>query len=70
MQKLVKIFAVRRPRVAMWWMGIYALRGFSVLDWISRYLEKCEERLGFGTMSHPDPVMAMWTGISNSYSVP
>ncbi|KAK4113739.1 hypothetical protein N656DRAFT_788667 [Canariomyces notabilis] len=53
--QLAKVFAVRRPRVASWWPGIFLLGDTAILDWIARYLETLEER------------WAAWTGSPQSF---
>ena len=65
--KLAKVFALRRPRVALWWLGISFLGDTTILDWITRYLETLEERWGFGSMGPPDQVGAVWTGSPQSF---
>ncbi|KAL2020761.1 hypothetical protein VTK56DRAFT_7959 [Thermocarpiscus australiensis] len=66
-EKLAKVFAFRRPRVALWWLGIFFLGDPTVLDWIVRYLETLEERWGFGSMAPPDTAVAAWTGSPQSF---
>jgi hypothetical protein len=65
--QLAKVFAVRRPRVASWWLGIFLLGDTAILDWIARYLDTLEERWGFGSMAPPDPAVAAWTGSPQSF---
>ncbi|KAL2176555.1 uncharacterized protein P884DRAFT_260573 [Thermothelomyces heterothallicus CBS 202.75] len=64
---LAKVFALRRPRVAPWWLGIFLLGDFVILDRISRYLKTLEERWGFGSMALPDITVAAWTGSPQSF---
>ncbi|GAB1312317.1 hypothetical protein MFIFM68171_02527 [Madurella fahalii] len=65
--QLAKVFACCRPRIASWWLGIFLLGDFTILDWITRYLETLEERWGFGPMSLPDSTVAAWTGSPQSF---
>ncbi|KAL2187929.1 hypothetical protein L209DRAFT_754112 [Thermothelomyces heterothallicus CBS 203.75] len=67
LNRLAKIFAFRRPRVASWWLGIFLLGDATVVGWISRYLETLEERWGFGSMAPPDTAVAAWTGSPQSF---
>ncbi|KAI0430730.1 hypothetical protein F5Y09DRAFT_220431 [Xylaria sp. FL1042] len=64
---LAKVFAIRRPRVGIWWLGVFLLGNHTVLDWISRYLETLEERWGFASMATPDAAVAAWTGSPQSF---
>ncbi|KAF2962891.1 hypothetical protein GQX73_g10683 [Xylaria multiplex] len=64
---LAKVFAIRRPRVGIWWLGVFLLGDHTVLDWIARYLETLEERWGFGSMAPPDTAVAAWTGSPQSF---
>ena len=64
---MAKVFALRRPRVALWWLGIFLLGDPIILDRIVRYLETLEEQWGFGTMSRPDVAVAAWTGVPQSF---
>jgi len=58
-----KVFACRRPRIASWWLGIFLLGDFTILDQITRYLETLEERgVDFGSTALPDTIVAVWTG--------
>ncbi len=65
--RLAKVFALRRPRVAPWWVGVFLLGDFVVLDRITRYLDTMEERWGFGSVARPDPAVAAWTGARQSF---
>ncbi|KAH6628120.1 hypothetical protein F5144DRAFT_297029 [Chaetomium tenue] len=65
--KLINVFAFRRPRVASWWLGIFLLGDFTILDRISRYLDTLEERWGYASVSHPDIAVAAWTGSPQSF---
>ncbi|KAI1502668.1 hypothetical protein F5X99DRAFT_407744 [Biscogniauxia marginata] len=64
---LAKVFAFRRPRVALWWLSIFLLGNPTVLDWIARYLETLGERWGFASMAPPDAAVAAWTGSPQSF---
>ncbi|OAA64489.1 hypothetical protein SPI_03136 [Niveomyces insectorum RCEF 264] len=65
--KLVRVFATRRPRAAMWWLGLSMLGDLAVLDWIPRYMDELYERQGYGTLNEPDPTAAVWTSTPHSY---
>jgi hypothetical protein len=67
--QLAKVFAYRRPRIASWWIGIFLLGDFTILDRIARYLETLEERCGvqFSSMALPDTTVAAWTGSPQSF---
>ncbi|OIW26963.1 hypothetical protein CONLIGDRAFT_547286, partial [Coniochaeta ligniaria NRRL 30616] len=67
MALLGKVFAFRRPRVAMLWLGIFFSGDCTILSWIIRYLETLEERYGFGSMAAPDTAVAAWTGVPQSF---
>ncbi|KND91545.1 hypothetical protein TOPH_03868 [Tolypocladium ophioglossoides CBS 100239] len=64
---LAKTFAFRRPRVALWWLGIFLLGNPTPLNWIATYLETLEERFGFGSMAPPDVSAAAWVGSPQSF---
>ncbi|KAI1773336.1 hypothetical protein F4818DRAFT_443180 [Hypoxylon cercidicola] len=64
---IAKVFLLRRPRVGLWWLGIFLLGDLTILDWIVRFLETAEERYGYGSTSKPDLVMATWSGATQSF---
>ena len=64
---MAKVFALRRPRVALWWLGIFLLGNHAVLDLIARYLETLEERWGHGSLAPPDTSVSTWTGSPQSF---
>jgi len=64
---LAKIFAVRRPRVALWWMGICLLGDRVIIDRITRYLRTLAEREAFTSSSSPDTAVAAWVGSPHSF---
>ncbi|KAJ4259683.1 hypothetical protein NW762_007614 [Fusarium torreyae] len=66
-EMLVKIFALRRPRVAMWWHGLFLLGNTKILDFIHNYLTTLDEECSYDTLSRPDIVTAAWTGAPQSY---
>ncbi|RGP71111.1 hypothetical protein FLONG3_7239 [Fusarium longipes] len=66
-EMLSKIFLLRRPRVGMWWHGIFALGSPKTLDLIRNYLTTLDEGCSYDTLSHPDIVVAAWTGAPQSY---
>jgi hypothetical protein len=50
---LAKVFALRRSRISLWWLGVFLLGDLVILDRITRYLETLEERWGFGSLARP-----------------
>lgn len=64
---LTQVFALRRPRVALWWFGIFALGSRSMLPLIPRYLDTLEERWGYGSMARPDTTASVWIGAPQSF---
>ncbi|KAH9909258.1 hypothetical protein F4778DRAFT_716006 [Xylariomycetidae sp. FL2044] len=64
---VVKAFSFRRPRVALWWLGVFLLGNPAISDFIVRYLETTEERYGYGSMARPDPTVSAWTGSPQSF---
>lgn len=66
-EMLAKVFILRRPRVALWWLGIFLLGDSAIFGWISRYLETLEERWGFASGAPPDIAVAVWTGSPQSF---
>ncbi|OAA57469.1 hypothetical protein SPI_07128 [Niveomyces insectorum RCEF 264] len=66
--KLVQIFAMRRPRVPLWWLGICLLGNQRILAWVTRYLETLEEQEGYGSLATPDITAFAWTGIQHAFS--
>ncbi|EEU47589.1 uncharacterized protein NECHADRAFT_78166 [Fusarium vanettenii 77-13-4] len=64
---LAKTFALRRPRVALWWLGIFLLGSPAIPGLIVRYLETSEERWGYATMASPDTTVSSWTGSPQSF---
>ncbi|KND86312.1 hypothetical protein TOPH_09059 [Tolypocladium ophioglossoides CBS 100239] len=67
LEKLLKAFALRRPRVALWWLALFVLGDLSILDWIRRYATTCNEKYGYGSLSPPDPMVSAWTGTKQSF---
>jgi len=67
LEKLLKAFALRRPRVALWWLALALLGDLSILDWIRRYATTCTEKYGYGSLSPPDPMFSAWTGTKQSF---
>ncbi|EPE09309.1 hypothetical protein F503_07085 [Ophiostoma piceae UAMH 11346] len=64
--KLVQIFALRRPRVALWWLGIYLLGNQRILERVTRYLEMLEEQEGHGSLATPSITAFAWTGVRHA----
>lgn len=55
---LAKAFALRNPRVAFWWLGMFLLGSPAISSLVVRYLETLQERWGDGTMGWPDPTVS------------
>lgn len=64
---LVRAFAIRRPRVALWWLGIFLLGSPSISAFVLRYLDLLEEQWGFGSMALPDTTSSVWTGSAQTF---
>ncbi|KAF7562526.1 hypothetical protein G7046_g1598 [Stylonectria norvegica] len=64
---LAKVFSIRRPRVAMWWHGIFLLGNTAILDYMRSYLNTLDEGIGYDTLARPDIVAAVWTGAPQSF---
>lgn len=64
---LAKIFAMRRPRVALWWHGLFLLGDTKILDMIRTYFDTLDEGCSYDTLARPDIVSAAWTGSAQSY---
>lgn len=60
---LAKVFAIRRPRAAPWWLGILLLGDSGVVRKIRRYLGTTRE----WPPSPPDTTVAAWTGVNQSF---
>jgi hypothetical protein len=67
LKQLATAFALRRPRIAGWWLGIFLLGNFTTLGRIPSYLESLFERWGFGTRAPPDTAVSAWTGSPQSF---
>ncbi|KAM5347009.1 hypothetical protein ACJ41O_010014 [Fusarium nematophilum] len=66
-EMLAKIFILRRPRVALWWLGLFLLGNPKILDFVQNYLTTLDEGCTYDTLSRPDIVTAAWTGAPQSY---
>lgn len=64
-----KTFALRRPRVALWWTGLLLLGSPDIWQQMALWLETTEGRYGRGlaALSYPDITVSAWTGSSNSF---
>ncbi|KAG5976925.1 hypothetical protein E4U55_007159 [Claviceps digitariae] len=67
MEMFVKVVAVRRPRVAIWWLAVFLLGDVSTLGWFRRYAESLFEKRAFPTFSKPETVVSAWTGVEMSF---
>ncbi|KAK6841031.1 hypothetical protein PG987_001891 [Apiospora arundinis] len=66
-ETVLKVFALRRPRVAFLWAGIFLLGDSTIFEWIIKYLQTLEERYGYASQSNPDVSFAAWIGTPQSY---
>lgn len=69
MATLVNTFTVRRPRIALWWLGVLLLGSPAVLDEIILWLQTTEGQRGLGlsASSWPNTTVSIWTGSPNSF---
>ncbi|KAI3326646.1 hypothetical protein HD806DRAFT_487786 [Xylariaceae sp. AK1471] len=67
LDRLAKVFMLRRPRISLMWLGIFLLGDPVVLDRIERYLSQLEERRFHGSLARPDSTVASWTGSRQSF---
>jgi hypothetical protein len=65
--KLLKLFGLRRPRVAFWWLGLFLLEDPNTIDWIRRYGRSLNEQYGQATLSAPNLAVSAWTGSQQSF---
>ncbi|KAK4143142.1 uncharacterized protein C8A04DRAFT_37693 [Dichotomopilus funicola] len=66
--QLARVFLLRRPRVALWWVGLLLLGDLPTIhSRIALYLSTTEERWGFGSLARPDTAVAAWTGTPQSF---
>ncbi|KAH7157905.1 hypothetical protein B0J13DRAFT_184154 [Dactylonectria estremocensis] len=66
-ETLVKTFAMRRPRVALWWHGLFLLGNSKIFDMMRTYFDTLDEGCSYDTLARPDIVSAAWTGAAQSY---
>lgn len=69
MATLVNTFAIRRPRVALWWFGTLLLGSPQIEKEMILWLETTEGRFGRGlsAISWADITTSAWTGSPNSF---
>ncbi|KAJ2991221.1 hypothetical protein NUW58_g2594 [Xylaria curta] len=65
--QLARIFAYRRPRVSLMWLGIFLLGDITMLSRIVKYLETLEEDADMYCIGLPDLSVAAWTGSPQSF---
>ncbi|KAI1422461.1 hypothetical protein F5Y12DRAFT_618008 [Xylaria sp. FL1777] len=65
--RLARIFAHRRPRVSLVWLGIFLLGDITILSRMVRYLETLEEDVCLYGIGLPDLSVAAWTGSPLSF---
>ncbi|RDA92308.1 hypothetical protein CP533_3249 [Ophiocordyceps camponoti-saundersi (nom. inval.)] len=64
---LVKMFILRRPRVAPWWLAVFLLGDESIFERIKEYLEPGDPDVYDWTIHRPDPVISAWTGSAQTF---
>ncbi|KAL1858122.1 hypothetical protein VTK73DRAFT_7936 [Phialemonium thermophilum] len=66
---LAGAFALRRPRVAPWWLGLLLLGSPDAWDQMVLWLRTAEGRCGYGlaALSFPDITVSAWTNSPNSF---
>jgi hypothetical protein len=67
MERLAKVFALRRPQLAPLWLGIFLCGCTEVIDMIGSYLKTLKEQPYCGSWARPDPDVAVWTGSRQSF---
>jgi hypothetical protein len=67
MERLAKVFALRRPKLAPLWFGIFLCGCTEVIDMIGSYLKTLKEQPYCGSWARPDPDVAVWTGSRQSF---
>ncbi|KIH87286.1 hypothetical protein SPBR_04778 [Sporothrix brasiliensis 5110] len=66
--ELVQVFAQRRPRVALWWLGLSLLGNQRIVELVTRYLETSEEEYGHGSLARASITAFAWTGVQHAFS--
>ncbi|RCI11108.1 hypothetical protein L249_7300 [Ophiocordyceps polyrhachis-furcata BCC 54312] len=66
-ETLLKMFALRRPRIAPWWMAIFLLGNGPMLERIQQYLDPTVPNVHFWTLHRPDPTLSAWTGAVQTF---
>lgn len=66
---LAKPFAARRPRLALWWLGIIMLGHSQILEDLVLWLETTDgrSRYSLAAVRGPDITVAAWTGSPQSF---
>lgn len=67
LDRLAKVFMIRRPRISLMWLGIFLLGDSAIFDRIECYLSQLEERRFYGSLARPDSTVASWTGSLQSF---
>lgn len=67
LELIAKIFTLRRPRVALWWHGLFLLGDIKLFEYINSYLDTLDEGCTYDTLARPDIVTTAWTGAAQSY---
>lgn len=67
MEGLAKVFALRRPRLAPLWLGMFLCGCPEVINMIESYLTTLNEQPDDGSCAQPNPNVAVWTGSHQSF---
>ncbi|RDA88019.1 hypothetical protein CP532_3395 [Ophiocordyceps camponoti-leonardi (nom. inval.)] len=66
-ETLFKMFALRRPRIAPWWMALFLLGNELILGRMKQYLNPTVSNVHFWTIHRPDPTLFAWTGAAQTF---
>lgn len=67
LEGLAKIFALRRPRLAPLWLGMFICGCSEVIEMIESYLTTLEMHPFYASAAYPDPDVSVWTGSPQSF---
>ncbi|PFH61891.1 hypothetical protein XA68_15907 [Ophiocordyceps unilateralis] len=67
LETLIKVFILRRPRVAPWWLAVFLLGDLFILDSIEHYLDPRKPDVSDLTKHDSDPMLSAWTGSKQSF---
>jgi hypothetical protein len=67
MERLAKVFALRRPQLAPLWLGMFLCGCSEIIDMIRSHLQSLEEPPYYNCWAYPEPNVAAWTGSRQSF---